>query len=120
MNKQDIKDAIKHLQSSIKHRSGIIQIYHEAIIPDSLELAKQATNRYDPWEKRYWRDYHSGKEYLAYLVKQQCIEKKMLKFFYHADKQTDKRHAVLPIGDKLFYTVNLEQYYQVSLHNSAS
>lgn len=109
MNKQDIKDAIKHLQSSIKQRSGSIQIYHERIIPDSLIQAKQASKRNDPHEKLYWREYHSDKEYLAYLVKQQRIEKKMLKFFYHADKQTNKRHAVLPIGDKLFYTMQLPE-----------
>ena len=109
MNKQDIKDAIKHLQSSIKQRSGSIQIYHETLIPDSLNQAKLASKRNDPYEKLYWREYHNDKEYLAHLVKQQCIEKKMLQFFYHADKQTSKRHAVLPIGDKLFYTIQLPE-----------
>ena len=110
MNKQDIKDAIKHLQSRIKQRSGNIQMYHEVIIPESLNRAKQATKRCDPrQEKLYWREYHNDKKYLAYLVKQQCIEKKMLKFFYHADKQTDKRHAVLPIGGKLFYTIQFPE-----------
>lgn len=109
MNKQDIKDTIKHLQSSIKLRSSSIQVYHETIIPDSLDRAKQASKRNDPLEKLYWREYHSDKEYLAYLVQQQGIEKKMLKFFYYADKQTNKRHAVLPIGDKLFYTMQFPE-----------
>ena len=109
MNKQDIKYAIKHLQSSIKQRSGSIQLYHETLIPDSLNQAKLASERNDPLAKYYWREYHSDKECLAYQVKLQCFEKKLLSFFYHADKQTDKRHAVLPIGDKLFYTIQLPE-----------
>ncbi len=76
MNKQEIQEIISHLQSSIKRRCRMINDMTFAT-EYTLQNAKDSVT-----DKKLWRCYHENKTLRNLYVKDQILEKKMLKHFY--------------------------------------
>lgn len=76
MTKIEIEEAVKQIQGQIAIRASLIP-YLQDKVDEFLHYAKESVNSVNEW-----RAYHHYKEYRNKAVKQQILDKKMLKHFY--------------------------------------
>ncbi len=83
MNRQEIEQTISHLQSEIKRRASTINCWNY-YVATTLKEAKYFNDVLG------WRDYHNTKDIRNSYVKDQVIQKKMLKHFYMIHKNYER------------------------------